>query len=123
MPDLDWRAWLDKLGRLWRSSLQVRTVAITVLLSAVAVFVIGGGEYVGPTAQAESPRLDMTASASAARRTRSNRGRAFEEDAEIGIRGSLIAAKDWEQDSSVSRPAQRHRSRRAQCPVRAMLRE
>ncbi len=42
MRELDWRAWLRRLGGLWRSSLQVRTVAITVVLSAFAVFIIGG---------------------------------------------------------------------------------
>lgn len=42
MRELDWRAWLARLATLWRSSLQVRTVAITVVLSAIAVFVIGG---------------------------------------------------------------------------------
>lgn len=42
MRDFDWRAWRDQLARLWRSSLQVRTIAITVLLSAIAVFLIGG---------------------------------------------------------------------------------
>ena len=42
MPELHWRAWLHRLGVLWRSSLQVRTVAITVILSAIAVFIIGG---------------------------------------------------------------------------------
>ena len=62
MPDLDWRAWLDKLGRLWRSSLQVRTVAITVLLSAVAVFVIGGYmSFSVGTNLFDSRRVDLTA--------------------------------------------------------------
>ncbi len=42
MFELNWRAWLHRLGALWRSSLQVRTVAITVVLSAIAVFIIGG---------------------------------------------------------------------------------
>jgi two-component system sensor histidine kinase MtrB len=42
MRDFDWRAWLARLAHLWRSSLQVRTVAITVVLSGVAVAVIGG---------------------------------------------------------------------------------
>jgi two-component system sensor histidine kinase MtrB len=41
MRDLDLRAWLRSLARLWRSSLQLRTVAITVLLSGVAVGIIG----------------------------------------------------------------------------------
>jgi two-component system sensor histidine kinase MtrB len=41
---VDWRNWregLRRLTRLWRGSLRVRTVAITVLLSAVAITVIG----------------------------------------------------------------------------------
>ena len=41
MRYFDWRGWVDRLARLWRSSLQVRTVAITVILSAIAVFIIG----------------------------------------------------------------------------------
>ncbi|HEY4268522.1 MAG TPA: MtrAB system histidine kinase MtrB [Galbitalea sp.] len=41
MRDFDWRAWVSRGIRLWRSSLQLRTVAITILLSALAVFVIG----------------------------------------------------------------------------------
>jgi len=41
MRDFDWRAWLRSLAGLWRSSLQLRTVLITVLLSAIAVGVIG----------------------------------------------------------------------------------
>jgi two-component system sensor histidine kinase MtrB len=42
MREFDWRAWLDRAARLWRSSLQVRTVAITVVLSGLAVAIIGG---------------------------------------------------------------------------------
>ena len=42
MRPFDWRAWVDRTARLWRSSLQLRTVTFTVLLSSVAVFVIGG---------------------------------------------------------------------------------
>ena len=42
MRYFDWRGLLDRLARLWRSSLQARTVAITVLLSGVAVLIIGG---------------------------------------------------------------------------------
>jgi two-component system, OmpR family, sensor histidine kinase MtrB len=41
MRDLDLRAWLQNLARLWRSSLQLRTVGITVLLSGVAIGIIG----------------------------------------------------------------------------------
>jgi two-component system sensor histidine kinase MtrB len=42
MRGLDWRSYLPRLIRFWRTSLQFRTVAITVLLSAIAVTVIGG---------------------------------------------------------------------------------
>ena len=41
MPDVDWRTWLNRLAQLWRTSLQLRTVAITVILSGVAVGIIG----------------------------------------------------------------------------------
>jgi len=42
MRDFDVRAWLHSLARLWRSSLQLRTIAITLVLSGVAVAIIGG---------------------------------------------------------------------------------
>ena len=42
MRYLDWRGWLRTLARLWRSSLQLRTVAITVILSSLTVGIIGG---------------------------------------------------------------------------------
>jgi two-component system sensor histidine kinase MtrB len=41
MRDFDWREGLSRLVRLWRTSLQLRTVASTVVLSAVAVGIIG----------------------------------------------------------------------------------
>src|ERR1700712_4711696 len=39
--DLDWRKWVRRLVTIWRSSLLVRTVAITLVLSTLAVGVIG----------------------------------------------------------------------------------
>ncbi len=41
MRRFDWRAIVDRVVRLWRSSLQLRTVTIAVLLSAVVISVIG----------------------------------------------------------------------------------
>jgi two-component system sensor histidine kinase MtrB len=41
MVRVDWRDWLSRLARLWRGSLRIRTVAITVVLSAIAITVIG----------------------------------------------------------------------------------
>lgn len=42
---LDWRAWPGRVVRLWRLSLQFRTVSFTVILSGLAVLVIGS--YIG----------------------------------------------------------------------------
>jgi len=39
--DLDWRSWVRRLAGFWRASLQLRTVAISVALSALAVGIIG----------------------------------------------------------------------------------
>lgn len=41
MPGVNWRNLLPRLVRFWRVSLQFRTVAITVILSSLAVGVIG----------------------------------------------------------------------------------
>jgi two-component system sensor histidine kinase MtrB len=41
MRRYDWRAALDRLRRLWRGSLRLRTVAITLALSVIAVTIIG----------------------------------------------------------------------------------
>jgi two-component system sensor histidine kinase MtrB len=41
MRYFDWRSWLRRALRLWRTSLLTRTVAITLLLSTLAVGVIG----------------------------------------------------------------------------------
>ncbi len=41
MKPLDWRSYPGRLARFWRTSLQFRTVAITVVLSGAAVLVIG----------------------------------------------------------------------------------
>ena len=41
MAGLRWRTWLPRVAGAWRSSLLFRTVAITVVLSGVAVTVIG----------------------------------------------------------------------------------
>jgi two-component system sensor histidine kinase MtrB len=39
--DFDWRSWLSRLARLWRTSLQLRTVAISVIMATVGVSIIG----------------------------------------------------------------------------------
>ena len=42
MPDFDWRAGVERALHLWRASLLLRTIAITLVLSSVAVAIIGG---------------------------------------------------------------------------------
>ena len=37
----DGREWLERLGRRWRGSLQLRTIFLTVALSTLAVTIIG----------------------------------------------------------------------------------
>ena len=64
MRDLDWRLWLRTLTRLWRSSLQLRTVAITVLLSAITVWIIGGYVSFSVGANLFDARLDQAMDAS-----------------------------------------------------------
>ncbi|MEO5534751.1 MAG: MtrAB system histidine kinase MtrB [Pseudolysinimonas sp.] len=46
----DWRGLLDRAIRQWRGSLQLRTVALTLVLSALAVTVVGG--YIVTSVQA-----------------------------------------------------------------------
>jgi two-component system sensor histidine kinase MtrB len=41
MKGLYWRAWLERAARVWGSSLQLRTVVVTVLLTSLAAGVIG----------------------------------------------------------------------------------
>ncbi|WBU37812.1 MtrAB system histidine kinase MtrB [Homoserinibacter sp. YIM 151385] len=67
MPRLDLRAWLDRLRHLWLSSLQLRTVALTVVLSTIAVTVIGG--FISTSVRSnlfDSRREQVVASASRA---------------------------------------------------------
>jgi len=40
-PWLDLRAWPERIARLWRSSLQLRTILATVTLSAIAAIAVG----------------------------------------------------------------------------------
>jgi len=42
MPWLSWRLALRRARRIWRRSLQLRTIALTVVLSSVAIGIIGG---------------------------------------------------------------------------------
>lgn len=59
MLNLDWRSLGRRVGRLWRSSLQLRTVAISVALSAFAVGIIGTFVSFSVTNNLFSSRLEQ----------------------------------------------------------------
>src|SRR5690554_4648516 len=42
MAGFDCRAWLERARHLWSASLQLRTVAVTVLLLSLAAGIVGG---------------------------------------------------------------------------------
>jgi two-component system, OmpR family, sensor histidine kinase MtrB len=65
MRYFDWRGWLRRIVRLWRSSLQLRTVAITVLLSALTVTLIGAYMSISVGANLFDSRLNQILATSA----------------------------------------------------------
>lgn len=60
---LRWREWLRRLVGGWRSSLQFRTVAISVVMSAIAVAIIGATMSVSVGNQLFEARLEQAQSA------------------------------------------------------------
>jgi two-component system sensor histidine kinase MtrB len=62
--EIDVRAWLRRLARLWRTSLLLRTVAITVVLSGVAVGIIGAYISISVGGNLFDSRRDQLVSAS-----------------------------------------------------------
>lgn len=65
MRYIDWRGWLGVVTRLWRTSLQLRTVAITVALSSLTVFVIGAYMSISVGNNLYEARLEQAREASA----------------------------------------------------------
>ena len=59
MRDFQWRAIVQRFVRLWRSSLQLRTIAFTLALSGVAVAIIGGYMSVSVGANLFDARRDQ----------------------------------------------------------------
>jgi two-component system sensor histidine kinase MtrB len=60
---LDWRYWLGRLTGGWRSSLQFRTVAISVVMSAIAVAITGVTMSISVGNQLFDARLEQAQSA------------------------------------------------------------
>lgn len=63
MPLFDWRSWLRDAAQVWRSSLQLRTVAISVVMSAIAVAIIGATMSVSVGNNLFDSRLEQAQSA------------------------------------------------------------
>jgi len=87
MRDFDWRAWRLRLARLWRRSLQLRTVAITVLLSGFAVTLIGAYMSVSVGTNLFDSRRDLLVAAS--EQTNTTVQNLFDSAAEQGITSDL----------------------------------
>ncbi|MBX3193938.1 MAG: HAMP domain-containing histidine kinase [Microbacteriaceae bacterium] len=86
----DWRAAWERVRRLWRGSLRLRTVAITIVLSAIAVTAIGG--YISTSVRTnlfESRKDQVVAEAG---RAVTNAQRVFDEAGESGQAQDLESA-------------------------------
>ena len=64
MRYLTWRSWLVRVQRLWRSSLQMRTVTISVVMSTIAVGIIGAYMSISVGANLFDTRLQDALAAS-----------------------------------------------------------
>lgn len=88
----DWRAWLERLDELWRGSLQLRTIVLTVVLSGIAVSVIGA--YISESVRTnlfESRLEQLVAEAGrAAQRAQTE----FTQASESGEAGDLAEAQE-----------------------------
>jgi two-component system sensor histidine kinase MtrB len=89
---VDWRVALESLGRLWSRSLQLRTVAITVLLSGLAASIIG--VYIGASVRSnlfESRRDQLVNEASLATLRAQD---AFTQAAELSDAADIATVQD-----------------------------
>jgi two-component system sensor histidine kinase MtrB len=88
----DWRAWRDRLTHLWRGSLRTRTIVITVLLSALAVTVIGVVISTSVRTNLFDSRRDQVLAE--AGRAAEQAQRMFTNAAELGDAGDVQATAD-----------------------------
>jgi two-component system sensor histidine kinase MtrB len=92
---VDWRNWregLRRLTRLWRGSLRIRTVAITVLLSAIAITVIGA--YISTSVSASLFDQRVKVITSEAGKATTSAQQVFTQAAELGETGDLESVED-----------------------------
>ena len=92
---VDWRNWregLRRLTRLWRGSLRIRTVAITVVLSAIAITAIGAYISTSVSSNLFEQRLgQITTQAGNATKGAQN---VFTQAAELGETSDLESVED-----------------------------
>ncbi|MGN6274160.1 MAG: MtrAB system histidine kinase MtrB [Protaetiibacter sp.] len=93
----DWRAWRDRLLHLWRGSLHTRTIVITVVLSAIAVTVIGVVISTSVRTNLFDSRRDQVLAE--AGRAAEQAQRTFTNAAELGDAGDVQATADSALDS------------------------
>jgi two-component system sensor histidine kinase MtrB len=92
---VDWRNWregLRRLSRLWRGSLRIRTVAITVLLSAMAITVIGAFVSTSVSSNLFGQRLDQITTQASQATTGAQQ--VFTQAAELGETSDLESVED-----------------------------
>jgi two-component system sensor histidine kinase MtrB len=92
MRRVDWRGALDRLRRLWRGSLRLRTVALTLALSVLAVTIIGA--YISSSVRTNlfESRKDQVVTETA--RAADNAQRIFDDVGESGEAQDLESALD-----------------------------
>ncbi|GMA89856.1 hypothetical protein GCM10025869_03850 [Homoserinibacter gongjuensis] len=93
----DWRAWRDRLVHLWRGSLRARTIVITVLLSAIAVTVVGVVISTSVRTNLFDSRRDQVLAEAA--RAAEQAQRTFTNASELGDAGDVQATADSALDS------------------------
>lgn len=87
-----WRAWWNRLIHLWRGSLRTRTIVITVVLSAIAVTVIGVVISTSVRTNLFDSRRDQVLAE--ASRAAEQAQRMFTNAAELGDAGDVQATAD-----------------------------
>jgi two-component system sensor histidine kinase MtrB len=89
---VDWRRWPSRLLRLWSHSLRIRTVAITVVLSAIAITIIGAYVSTSVSSNLFDQRLKQVTS-QASRATTSAQA-VFSQAQELGETTDLESVED-----------------------------
>ncbi|HEV7950313.1 MAG TPA: sensor histidine kinase, partial [Glaciihabitans sp.] len=104
MREYDWRAGLARLARLWRTSLQLRTVAISVVMATVGVSIIGAYMSVSVGTNLFDSRRDQLLSSSerAAVSVQAVFNAAVEQGGAVDLESAMVDAFDLVARSSAT---------------------